>query len=110
MKLPNSEQAIIAPQKLVGYCLNPQHPEGRHKALVFQSALGIGIDEASELRAALLDAIQVNDAVPTQRNQYGQKYVVDFTMTRLDKQAVVRSVWLVREREGFPRLVTCYVL
>lgn len=110
MKLPNPDQAIIPPQKLMDYCLNPEHSEGQHKAIVFQSALGIGIDEAQELRAALLFAIQTFDAVPTQRNQYGQKYVLDFTMNRLDKQAVVRSVWIVRDLEGFPRLVTCYVL
>lgn len=110
MKLPNPEQAVIPLEKLVGYCLNPEHSEGQHKALVFQSALGIGINEAEELQASLLYAIQTFNAVPMQRNQYGQKYVVDFTMTRLDKQAVVRSVWIVRNLEGFPRLVTCYVL
>jgi hypothetical protein len=43
MKLPNPEQAIIDEEKLSGYCLNPRHSDGQHKARVFQSALGIGI-------------------------------------------------------------------
>lgn len=80
------------------------------QAIVFQSARGIGIDEIEELKAALLQAVQMHDAVPTKSNQYGQKYVVDFVMTRLEKQAMIRSVWIVRNDEGFPRLVTCYVL
>ncbi len=42
MKLPNPEQAIIDSQKLSGYCLNRNHPDGQHKARVFQSVLGLG--------------------------------------------------------------------
>lgn len=110
MKLPNPERAVIDRQKLSTYCLNPEHPDGRHKARVFKSALGIGLDEVEELEQVLLCAIQIHDALPTRRNQYGQKYIVDFTMTRLDKQVVVRSAWIVRDTEDFPRLVTCYVL
>jgi len=110
MKLPNPERAIIERQKLLTYCLNAEHSEGQHKARVFKSALGIGLDEVEELRLALRQAIIFSEAIPTKRNQYGQKYVVDFTMTRLDKQAVVRSAWIVRNTEDFPRLVTCYVL
>jgi hypothetical protein len=41
MKLPNGDQAEISMQKLIGYCLNPEHPSGKHKARVFESALGI---------------------------------------------------------------------
>jgi len=80
-----------------------------NKACV-QIGSGIGLDEVEELQLALLQAIQIYEAFPTKCNQYGQKYVVDFKMTRLDKQAVVRSAWIVRNTEDFPRLVTCYVL
>ncbi|MBW4647255.1 MAG: hypothetical protein KME06_00935 [Kastovskya adunca ATA6-11-RM4] len=106
MRLPNPEQAIIDEEKLSGYCLNPRHSDGQHKARVFQSALGIGIDDADELRTALIQAIQITDAVLDKCNPYGQKYRVDFLMVREDKQARVRSVWLVRDEEKFPRLVT----
>lgn len=92
------------------YCLNPNHSDGQHKARVFKSALGIGSEEVEELQLALLHAIQVHEAIPTKRNKYGQKYVVDFTLERLNKQAMVRSAWIVRGTEDFPRLVSCYVL
>ena len=48
-KLPNPEKAFIDLNKLIGYCLNPEHPEGQHK-----SALNIGLDEVDILKAALL--------------------------------------------------------
>lgn len=110
MKLSNPGRAIIDRQKLSTYCLNPGHPDGQHKARVFQSALGISLDEVEELQVLLLQAIRIYDAIPTKRNQYGQKYIVDFNVTRFNKQAAVRSVWIVRDTEDFPRLVTCYVL
>ena len=110
MELPNRDRAIIDEQKLTGYCLNPNHVDGQHKAYVFQSALGIGLDDVEVLKAALQEAVRVYDAVPSKSNQHGQCYVIDFLMTRLGKQAMVRSVWIVRYDENFPRLVTCYVL
>jgi hypothetical protein len=109
MKLPNPDQAIIPFEKLEGYSLNPNHSEGRHKAFVFQSALGLGLEEAEELRSALRQALQTEDALPTQRNSYGQKYQIDFEMTREGKSAMIRSIWIVRQNEGFPRLITCYI-
>ncbi len=109
MKLPNPEQAVIEYQKLSGYCLNQNHADGKHKAYVFQSVLGIGLAEEEELRQALLNAVKQYKAFPDKSNQYGQKYIVDFPLSRGEKQATVRSVWIVRYKESFPRLVSCYV-
>lgn len=109
MKLPNSDKAIIPVEKLEGYSLNPNHSEGRHKAVVFQSALGLGLENAVELRAALQQALTTQDAIPTTRNAYGQKYQIDLEMTRDRKSAIIRSIWIIRQNEDFPRLVTCYI-
>nr|WP_242033443.1 DUF6883 domain-containing protein [Phormidium sp. FACHB-592] len=108
--MPNPDQAVVDMQKLSDYCLNPKHSDGRHKAYVFQSALGIGLEQAIELRNALLQAVKNYDAVSGKSNQHGQKYVIDFPMSRFEKLAVVRSAWIVRYDENFPRLVTCYIL
>ena len=35
MKMPGGEAAIVDLAKLTGYCLNPEHPRGKHKARVF---------------------------------------------------------------------------
>jgi hypothetical protein len=62
MKLPNPEQAIIDSQKLSGYCLNPNHPDGQHKARVFQSVLGLGQENEQELHNALKESLKQYDA------------------------------------------------
>jgi hypothetical protein len=56
MKLPNGEQAEISTQKLIGYCLNPEHPSGKHKARVFASILGITLENADVLRELIQTA------------------------------------------------------
>lgn len=109
MKLPNADRAVVAREKLADYCLNPQHPRGRHKARVFAAALGLTLADADELRNALLLAARAYDPTPTEQDSYGQRYVVDFTMIRGAKQATIRSSWIVRSDEDFPRLVSCYV-
>ena len=40
-KLPNPEKAFIDLNKLIGYCLNPEHPEGQHKASSPHGACGM---------------------------------------------------------------------
>jgi len=80
MKLPNPDQAIIPAEKLEGYSLNQNHSEGRHKAVVFLSALGIGLAEAQELRDVLKEAVKNQEALMTRRNAHGQKYQIDYVL------------------------------
>ena len=53
MILPNAEQAIVDIRKLRDYCLNDEHPRGKHKARQFKSALGLMADMAQELQDSL---------------------------------------------------------
>ena len=109
-KLPHPEYAIVHIDKLVDYCLNPEHPSGKHKARVFRSALNLGIENAETLRTTLLDVVHREMAIPTKRNAYGQKYIIDFDMSHSGRTTEIRTVWIVRDDENFPRFVTCYVL
>jgi hypothetical protein len=110
MALPNGTRAVVDISKLRDYCLNPDHPRGRHKARVFAAALGLSADQAEELRDALLRAAGTEEATATDQDEYGQRYVVDLTMVGPDGEARVRSSWIVRQGEDFPRLTSCYVL
>lgn len=110
MKLPNADRAVVEIEKLRDYCLSSSHPRGRHKARVFVTALGITADDAEELRQAILSAVLTEDATPTERDEYGQRFVVDFSKRRHGKEAVVRSSWIIRRGEDVPRLTSCYVL
>lgn len=70
MKLPNGEMAVVDIQKLRAYCLNRNHPRGRHKARVF-AWVGIQESDAEELRTALLRAAHEAEARPGIRSSYG---------------------------------------
>lgn len=110
MKLPNGDQAMVEIEKLKVYCLNPEHPRGRHKARVFLSALGLSALAAEELKEALLAAAKEVEAEPGVSDLYGTRYVIDFQMNRSARMAWIRSSWIVRHDQTTPRFVTCYVL
>ena len=57
MKLPNSNQAILG-DKLERYCLNTQHKQGKHKALLFLKRLRITLENKEIIEQALLRAIK----------------------------------------------------
>jgi hypothetical protein len=110
MKLPNAERAFVDIAKLRDYSLDVVHKEGKHKARVFASALGLTRNDANWLREQLLAAARIQDCRLGRKTDYGQRYILDFTLTRNQKAAVIHSVWNVRPDEDFPRLITCYVL
>ena len=110
MKLPNAERAVVDLDKLRNYCLNPAHRRGCHKARLFAALLGLTVDNAGHLRDALLDAARNEDAEPGEHDEYGARYVVDFTMNGPAGERIVRSSWIIRRGEDFPRLTSCYVL
>ena len=110
MTIPNAENAVVDVAKLTDYCLNRDHPRGRHKARVFAAALGLNVENAADLQAALLHAVSEEPATITIRDEFGQRYVVDFTMEGPAGTARVRSSWIIRTEEDFRRLTSCYVL
>ena len=108
MRLPNPQRAVVDPVKLVEYCLNFEHPRGRHKARVFEAVLGVTHEQALLLRRALLAAAG-NDASPAGQDGFGKRFVIDFEWEGPKGKAWVRSIWIVRRNEDFARLVTCFV-
>ena len=112
MRLPNAENAFVDIAKLRDYCLNPEHPEGKHKARVFLAKLGITKDDAEGLRQAILEGVLLADAIEQAPTSYGRRFAVDLLISKGEgivlSQAVVRTAWIIREGEDFPRLTTCY--
>ena len=109
MKLPNAESAVIDISKLRNYCLSQAHPDGRHKARVFFAVLGMTADDAEELRAAIIEGICRCEIRDKSKTPYGCRYVADIAVSRRDKNAIVRTAWIIRDGESVPRLVSCYV-
>jgi hypothetical protein len=73
--MPNVDRAVIAPEKLRDYLLNPQHRRGGTKARVL---LGMGFQAddwgrlESELRVRHLSA----EAVAITDGEYGRRYEI----------------------------------
>lgn len=110
MRIPNAEHAIVDIRKLRDYCLNPQNEEGKHKAHQFYVKIGMRVDNAEELRDALLQAVLTNDAELGKNDVYGQRYTIDFTLHWHGRQATIRSAWIIDRGSEVPRLVTAYPL
>lgn len=60
MKIPNADRAVVDIAKLRDYCLNKQHPRGKHKARLFETMLRIKDLDAEELQSALLEIIKTH--------------------------------------------------
>ncbi len=96
--------------KLRDYSLSALHPEGKHKARVFQAALGLGPDDAEWLRDELLAAARREECQPAMKTAHGQRYSLTCNLHKDGLEARVRSAWIVRTNEKFPRLASCYVV
>jgi hypothetical protein len=72
-KLPNLENAVIDIRKLRAYCLNANHPVGKHKARVFKSKLGIDQDDAEWLKQLILSALPDSQSNLNFKDQFGTR-------------------------------------
>lgn len=109
MRLPNPERAFVDITKLRDYCLDPAHPDGKHKARVFAAALDLRQNDAEWLRERLLEAAHLDAELLTE-TAHGRLYMLDFELKTRSGEAIVRSGWMVRSGEDSPRLTTCFVV
>ena len=110
MLIPNAESAIVDIRKLRDYCLNTEHEDGKHKARLFSSILGMTADNAEQLRQILLEAVQIQEARLGRQDEFGQRYTVDFQIEWQNRSATLRSGWIIEHGSEIPRLTTCYPL
>lgn len=109
MILPNANKVIVDIKKLEGYCLNTSHPRGKHKAKVFKSVLELTTNDAKLLSTKLKEVVSEVDSSFLSEDDFGIRYFVDFNMEVNKKKATIRSVWIIKSDEDFPRFVTCYI-
>ncbi|MFK0734202.1 MAG: viroplasmin family protein [Gloeotrichia echinulata GP01] len=109
-RLPNAENAVVDICKLSDYCLNPEHNEGKNKTCLFSSILGMTADYAEELRQILLETVKTHEVKLGRRDEFGQRYILDFTLEWQNRSAIIRSAWIIENDSDIPRLTTCYPL
>lgn len=108
--VPNAESAVVDIRKLRDYCLNSNHDEGKHKARLFSSILGITSSDAEDLRQVLLEIVKSQVAKPGRRDEFGQRYTIDFRLEWQGINANIRSGWIIEHGSNIPKLTTCYPL
>lgn len=79
-------------------------------ARLFSSILGMTADNAEKLREILLEVVKTQAARLGRRDEFEQRYTVDFTIQWQDRSAIVRSGWIIENDSDIPRLTTCYPL
>ena len=95
-------------QKLIGYCLNPDHPSGKHKARVFASRLGITLENADTLGELIQTAAVEGEVVQQDTTSFGQLFKVDWTVLGT-QQVQLRTIWEITSTNLNPRLVPAFI-
>lgn len=108
-RLPNYENAFIDSRKLTEYCLNANHPYGKEKAAVFQTVLGVGINEAEILEHEIHAGLALNECVIKSTDTYGVRYTVTMKVCIFERYANLTTGWIILNNENFPRMTTCYI-
>ncbi len=62
------------------------------------------------LRTLILQAVLKEQAEATRADEFGRRYQVDVPASIEAGTAIIRTAWMIRTEEDFPRLTTCYVL
>lgn len=107
--LPRAAEAVIETDKLVGYALDAEHPRGRHKARVFQSALGLGPSDWQFLRDQIVTAVVSAPVRGTRVTPFGVLYDIVVLIDGLNGATQpVTTIWVV-EPDAPPRLVSTWV-
>ena len=110
MRLPRGGEAVIDERKVIDYLLSTTHAVGRHKARVFFSALGLAVEDAPIIVAALRSAAVTGDATLVGQDDYGMRYRIDFRMTHSGKSGIVRSAWRVPPGESHAIFLTAFMI
>ena len=108
MSLSSADRAVVDPAKIRDYLLAAAHPVGRFKARFFV-ALGYASDRWERLRDDILTVGRSGDVSGETATPYGSKFEVEGILTGPSgRSATVRTVWIIRTGEDFPRLVTVF--
>ena len=109
MEFPKPDRAVVDVVKLRDYCLNPEHPRGRHKARVFAAALGMERRHAGELEQLILKSLDQAHCEEGERDRYGLRMFASFEIQFHGRAAMLHTAWIIRNTEDFARLTTCYL-
>jgi uncharacterized protein DUF6883 len=106
VKLPAAERAVMDSRKIREYLLSPSHPVGRFKAAYF-ARLGYTLESWQDFASSLHAAVMRDEVDSIETTPYGRKFRVRSILEgQGGTRAGVISVWIIRQGEEVPHLVT----
>ena len=110
MRLPGGERLRVDGAKVVDYLLSSRHPDGRSKA-AFSASFGFRAARWDVLARALRDHGARGEVAGISASDYGTRYSVNGVIETPDgRNPRLRTVWIVAEEGGEPRLITAHPL
>jgi hypothetical protein len=108
--LPNYQRAVIPRVKVEGYVLDPTHPVGKHKAIVFKSALGFEQSDWEMLRNAIIAELPYHEAIAGKTDQYCTRYNVTMPIKGpIGRTLDVMTARKIETGEDYPSFLTAKV-
>jgi hypothetical protein len=103
--IPGAERAIISPEKVVQYLLNPMHSEGCSKARWLLQA-GFEQSRPEELIETIRRQHLVLDAQPGRPTPFGRKFEIHAPLVGPSGTVSVTTIWIIEKGTDYPRLIT----
>jgi uncharacterized protein DUF6883 len=108
MRIPNADKAIIAPEKLRAYLLNPAHRRGSAKAR-FLLGCGYRAEAWHILEADLRSQHLTAEIALSKENFYGRRFEIRAPLaTPSGRRIVFQSIWQIDDGTDVPRLIAMY--
>ena len=108
MRIPNADQAEIAPEKLSEYLLNPAHRRGGSKAKLLFSC-GYRRENWERLVSDIREQHLTAQVSTVRETDYGRRFeIVAPLVTPSGRSLVFRSIWQIDIGTDRPRLITMY--
>ncbi len=105
-----ADQVVIDPRKITHYALNPNHEEGKHKARVFESALGYNLTNYQPLLNQIVSLALDAEVEFNRLNEYGQFFQANFTIEGIAGQRVPLFIsWRIPPDTREAHLVTLFI-
>ena len=77
---------------------------------VFQSLLGITQDDAEILKEKILEGVIKRNCLAGESDIYGERYSIDIRINVKGRSAMVKTTWIIKNKEDFPRMTSCYIV
>lgn len=106
-RMPYVINAATTQNKIQGYLLNSNHPQGKSKAEVINKVLGYHYENWDILSDKIYDAVQTSEVTKIVKTEYGTKYEIPVKITgETGRSLILHTIWQVDEKSRIPRLIT----